>query len=35
MIGKYEYDIQELKDKKKIQEAMMNEEFKRAREGAD
>ena len=31
MITKYENDIQELKDKKKVQEAMMNDEFNRAR----
>jgi hypothetical protein len=32
MITKYENDIQELKDKKKIQESMMNEEFERLRQ---
>lgn len=35
MIDKYDSDIQELKDKKKIQEAMMAEEFKHARENAE
>lgn len=32
MITKYENDIQELKDKKKIQESIMNEEFERLRQ---
>ena len=31
MITKYENDIQELKDKKKMQESLMNEEFDRLR----
>ena len=35
MIDKYENDIQELKDKKKVQEAMMSQQFDLAREGAD
>jgi hypothetical protein len=35
MIDKYEIDIQDLKNKKKVQESIMTEEFKKARERDD